>query len=362
MEPAPDSGPAPDATPDLAAAQAAATEDDPWADDLTAAQVSSATYWRRRLVALLIGIAVLTVLVWAVSGALHGSRPGQAPSHRGRSSAGPGGTQRDKDGNRSGRRNARHTGGGSHPAPGGTPQALSGSAPGRAQTASAGAGHLGMLSGIVDVLSMPGPRQPDGTTAHRTPPRQSVAGAPEHRAVARAPEHRAVARAPEHRAVARPPEHRAVAHRPEHRSVVPAPGPHVAACARGDVVLSLASPRIWYQRGRWPLFGVAAVSTGNRPCRLNMGARFATVVVTSGRTRIWGSADCVHGTGSQLVTLSRGMPAVRWIYWDRATSAPGCRPPRWTVPQGAYTAIAFDGQLSSQVMVFMLDRPGTALP
>ena len=85
-------------------------------------------------------------------------------------------------------------------------------------------------------------------------------------------------------------------------------------------------------------------------------------MVTSGRTRIWGSADCARGTGSQLVTLSRGVPAVRWIYWDRATSAPGCRSPRQTVSQGAYTAIAFDGQLSSQVMVFMLDRPGTALP
>ena len=191
---------------------------------------------------------------------------------------------------------------------------------------SAGAGRPGMLSGIVDVLTMPGPRQRDGATARHTPPRRSAARAPVHRAV------------------------------------VPVPGPHVAACARGDVVLSLASPRIWYQRGRWPLFGVDAVSTGNRPCRLNMGARFATVVVTSGRTRIWGSADCVRGTGSQMVTLSRGTPAVRWIYWDRATSAPGCRPPRRTVPQGAYAAIAFDGQLSSQVMVFMLDRPGTARP
>ncbi len=335
LEPAPDSMPAPDAAPGLAAAQAASTEEDPWADDLTAAQVSSATYWRRRLVALLIGIAVLTLLVWAVSGALHGSGPGQAPSHRGRPSAGPGGTHRDKDGRRSAQHSARHTGGGSHAASGGTPQSLSGSAPGRAQTTSAGAGHPGMLSGIVDVLTIPGPRQRDGSTARRTPSQRSVARTPEHRSVARAPERRAV---------------------------VPAPAPHVAACARGDVVLSLASPRIWYQRGRWPLFGVAAVSTGNRPCRLNMGARFATVVVTSGRTRIWGSADCVRGTGSQMVTLSRGMPAVRWIYWDRATSAPGCRSPRRTAPQGAYTAIAFDGQLSSQVMVFMLDRPGTALP
>ena len=69
--------PAPDAASGLAAAQEAAMEEDSWAGDLTAAQVSSATYWRRRLVALLIGIAVLTVLVWAISGVLHGSRPGQ---------------------------------------------------------------------------------------------------------------------------------------------------------------------------------------------------------------------------------------------------------------------------------------------
>jgi hypothetical protein len=93
-----------------------------------------------------------------------------------------------------------------------------------------------------------------------------------------------------------------------------------------------------------------------------MGSRYATVVVTSGRTRIWGSSDCVRGEGSQTVVLHRGVPAVRWIYWDRATSVPGCRNLGRPVHQGAYTAIAFDGQLSSQVMVFMLDRPGTALP
>jgi len=141
-----------------------------------------------------------------------------------------------------------------------------------------------------------------------------------------------------------------------------APGPHVPACRHGDVVLSLVSPRYWYQRGRWPLFGVGAVSTATRPCRFNMGSRVATVVVTSGRTRIWGSADCVHGTGARPVVLGRGVPAVRWTYWDRATSSPGCRPPHLPVRQGAYTAIAFDGQLSSQVMVFILGRPGTSLP
>jgi len=141
-----------------------------------------------------------------------------------------------------------------------------------------------------------------------------------------------------------------------------APAPHVPACARGDVVLSLISPRYWYERGRWPLLGVDAVSTGDRPCRFDMGSRSATVVVTSGRNRIWGSADCVHGTGSQVVVLHRGVPAVRWIYWDRATSVPGCQRPGRAVREGAYTAIAFDGQLSSQVMVFLLGRPDTFLP
>jgi hypothetical protein len=190
----------------------------------------------------------------------------------------------------------------------------------------AGQAAPGTLSGASDVLTMSRSRQQDGAMAPRTPP---------HAAVARAPGQGATAQAP---------------------------GPQVAVCGRGEVVLSLVSPRQAYQRARWPLFGVEAVATGNRPCRFDMGSRFATVVVTSGRHRIWGSADCVHGAGSQPVVLSRGVPAVRWIYWDRATSIPGCPHPGRAVRQGAYTAIAFDGQLTSQVLVFLLDPPGTALP
>src|SRR5437667_455376 len=68
------------------------------------------------------------------------------------------------------------------------------------------------------------------------------------------------------------------------------------------------------------------------------------------------------GTGAQPVVLHRGVPAVRWIYSDRATSVPGCQRPGRPVREGAYTAIAFDGQLSSQVLVFLLGRPDTFLP
>jgi hypothetical protein len=321
----------PAAPPSPAAAHVPPAED-LWALDLVAAPVSPATYWRRRLVALVVGIAVLTILVWAVSGVLYGT--GQATGHGVKPSAGPsshgqqGASHGHRGGNLSGRHAAGHSGRSGHAAQGNAPQSLPVSATGRARTISATAGHptSGALSGVSDVLTMAGAPQQKGSAASRTPP---------HRRGARAPDRHTVARATD---------------------------PRVPACGRGDVVLSLVSPRYWYQAGRWPLFGVDAVSTASRPCRFNMGSRFATVVVTSGRTRIWGSADCAHGTGSQSVVLSRGVPAVRWIYWGRATSSPGCRSPHLPVRQGAYAAVAFDGQLSSQVMVFILGRPGTSLP
>jgi hypothetical protein len=45
--------------------------------------VSSATYWRRRAVALVIGMAVLGVIAWAVSGVLGGGRPATPPASPG---------------------------------------------------------------------------------------------------------------------------------------------------------------------------------------------------------------------------------------------------------------------------------------
>jgi hypothetical protein len=304
--------------------------------------VSPATYWRRRAAALVVGIAVLTVLAWALSGILHAGGASQGSRHGGRPSARPGTAHRAGD--RQAQHNRRHPGRSGHAARRNSPQSLSGPAAGGADTASRvhqtgrlrAAGRVdtgasgrrpgpGALSGTSDVLTMSRSRQQHGAAARRAP----------QPAVARAPGRQATAQVP---------------------------GPRVAACGRGEVVLSLVSPRQAYQSGRWPLFGVAAVATGDRPCRFDMGSRFATVVVTSGRHRIWGSADCVHGAGSQPMVLRRGVPAVRWIYWDRATSIPGCRHPGRPVGQGAYAAIAFDGQLTSQVLVFLLYSAGTALP
>lgn len=334
---------APAADPVAGPGGAASPDAEPWAAGYEAGWVSPATYWRRRAVALVLGIAVLTVLAWAVSGVLHGSGAGQV-GHGKHGPAQPRGAHQHGSSTNSGRTRG-------HPGRRSSPQSLP--APSRAITGHAhagrqGASHVlasrlraggarfqhdgpGTLSGVSDVLTAAGSRQRVAAAASRTAPPKSAGRAPHPQGVPRARNPRGTA-------------------------------PRVAPCARGDVVLSLLSPRYWYERGRWPLFGVDAVSTGDRPCRFDMGSRAATVVVSTGRTRIWGSADCVRGTGLQPVVLHRGVPAVRWIYWDRATSIPGCRRPGIPVHQGAYTAIAFDGQLSSQVMVFLLGRSGTFLP
>jgi len=73
-----------------------------------AGHVSAATYWRRRMIALAVGIVVLTVLAWTVSGALGGSPAGQGTSKGGQPSAG---AHRHAGGSRAGQHHpARHGG------------------------------------------------------------------------------------------------------------------------------------------------------------------------------------------------------------------------------------------------------------
>ena len=90
------------------AAGGTAPASDPWLADPMAGHVSAATYWRRRMIALAVGIVVLTVLAWTVSGALGGSSAGQGTSKGGQPSAG---AHRHAGGSRAGQHHpARHGG------------------------------------------------------------------------------------------------------------------------------------------------------------------------------------------------------------------------------------------------------------
>ena len=115
-----------------------------------------------------------------------------------------------------------------------------------------------------------------------------------------------------------------------------------------DVVLSMFASQDRYGPGQLPAFTVDVVSTSPRTCTFNVGPRFLAVVITAGGARIWSSADCVAGAGSNLTELVKGVPAVLPVSWGRETSSPGCFAPATRVHAGTYHAAAIDGRLVSR--------------
>jgi hypothetical protein len=232
--------------------------------------VSPATYWRRRVVVLAIGVAVIGLPVWAVNQALGGSR---AAGH-------------------------------------GSPRLHAGHAAGTAAHSPAARGSRQALTGDTARLGSRPQAHPQPSASSPGP-----SAAPSHRHARR-------------------------------------------ACA----VLTLRSAQHRYGPRVLVTFVVSAVSTKSRPCRVNLGSRFASVVVASGGTPIWDSSSCLRGTGSRVVVLRRGAPAFLRVTWDRRTSLSGCPGQGRPVRAGTYTVAAFDGQLRSQATTFVLTGRGAAAP
>jgi hypothetical protein len=230
--------------------------------------VSRATYWRRRVVVLAAGVAVLGLPIWAVSAALGGSRaPGQ-----------------------------------------GSPRS--------------NAGHVASAHSRAGYRQRQAPTQETADLGSRPRPRPS-----------------AVSRG---------------------ASASPSPGPGRQTCAGRAVRLTLRSAQHRYGPGEQVTFVVGAVSARSRPCRLDLGSKFTSVVVASSGTPLWDSSSCLRGSGFRVVTLRRATPAFLRITWDRRTSLSGCPGQGTAVRPGSYTAAAFNGQLHSQATTFVLSGRGAA--
>jgi hypothetical protein len=254
----------------------------------------AAIYWRRRVIALALGITLLAILGWAVNGTLSAPGPGSAAAMTGR----PGGDTKGSGG----------------------AQAQSPGALGAGQ-GSAGQGSAGQWSaGQGGAAGGAGSRRA-AASASAGPGSAGAAGS---------------------------------AGRTHARAAPP--------CSRQDVVLTLLTRRRWYGPARRPEFLAEAISTGQQPCRFNVGARFMSIVVTAGRSTIWSSADCVRQARSRPVVLTRGVPAAIWASWDRKSTAHGCRPTRRHVRAGTYTVMAVTRHDRSRPIVFVLSGPGVAAP
>ena len=116
-------------------------------------------------------------------------------------------------------------------------------------------------------------------------------------------------------------------------STSPSPRPGRQTCARSAVLLTLHSAARRYGPGEQVTFVVGAVSTRSRPCRIDLGPRFTSVVVAFGGTPMWDSSSCPRGAGSRAVMLRRGtpvgqpVPTVAAALVQRSQSGPsGARP------------------------------------
>ncbi|MDA0633780.1 hypothetical protein OUY22_10150 [Nonomuraea sp. MCN248] len=125
-------------------------------------------------------------------------------------------------------------------------------------------------------------------------------------------------------------------------------------CKENDLVLHLQGKQEIYPKGTRPHFIVTVVNTGPVMCRTDVGPRALEIRITSGDDRIWSTADCVSGPGTDTRELKRGVPYVRSLDWNRRRSSGDCRADPPAALPGTYVVVARLGEHRSPRGVFHL--------
>jgi hypothetical protein len=119
-------------------------------------------------------------------------------------------------------------------------------------------------------------------------------------------------------------------------------------------VISLFADQDSYGQGQVPEFDVDVVSTEARTCGFNVGAKHLSLIVRAHGKRVWSSARCASGHGALTTNLTRGVPVLVPVSWDRQTSALSCQGTGQQAPAGRYTAWASDGGVASNPVRFTI--------
>ena len=120
------------------------------------------------------------------------------------------------------------------------------------------------------------------------------------------------------------------------------------------MVISLRGQAGVYSGRAAPRFMLTVTNIGRLDCTVDVGPRAVEVRITSGDDRVWSTADCVSGDGTEVRRLRRGVPHVSMVDWDRHRSAPDCRAARPKAKDGTYVATARLGRLHSSEVIFHL--------
>jgi hypothetical protein len=260
-------------------------------------------YWRRRVITLCAGLALLGLLAWAFSGG--GGKPAA-------------------------KKGAQASGARPAAAYSGTPTPGADTSPGANASASAGSS-----ASLPFLTASP---SPGASTAGASTAGASTAGASAAGASASASAKAARGAAAAANAAAGPAS-----------GVEPSGG-----CAPNAIVLSLFTSRSSYHGGQYPVFAVYAVSTASRACSFDISPAKLHVQVSSSGRVIWDSADCTRGQPDRRAELRRGVPAQESLSWNRTISLPGCVTVASSARPGTYQVQARDASVASPVRTFKL--------
>lgn len=107
--------------------------------------------------------------------------------------------------------------------------------------------------------------------------------------------------------------------------------------------------------GQQPRLGMNVTNVGKQTCRQDVsGAKQIYTVYTAGGDRVWSTADCFPGEGTEVRSLGTGQKASFVIVWSGTTSEPGCTAPRVKVKAGKYTLVVQLGDLKSKPLPFTM--------
>jgi len=125
-------------------------------------------------------------------------------------------------------------------------------------------------------------------------------------------------------------------------------------CAPGTVVLSVFSTRPSYSGWQDPKFSVYAVSTSVGSCTFDLGPGTLHLEVMSSGRIVWDSGDCARSDNTWTARLSRGVPVLESITWNRTITLPGCVTLASSARAGTYQAQASTASAASAVLSFRL--------
>ncbi len=119
-------------------------------------------------------------------------------------------------------------------------------------------------------------------------------------------------------------------------------------CPDSSIGLTATVGSPTYNVGQQPILGVTIQNTGGTACVRDVsGTLQEYLIYDAAGNRLWSTADCVPGTGTEVRFLEPGQTLQYNIRWSGTTSAPGCAAERVTVPAGQYKAEVRIGPLVS---------------